>query len=493
MTTRKFVVVYLINQKMEQQIIPKEKRKTIRQELNIEKWPIFTTSTFKGKSREFSREITLGNGDRIKRKVTIGKTQEGEIGVLRIADYKIFNALIKLWEEVGRPSDEDVNFTIHNIAKALKLQWGRSTYKHLHKALEKLKVIPITWEGSFYQKETNITERLVEYFNILDNLTIFERRAGDQLYFTFSRFRLNSKIIGNLLHNYSKPVYLDVILGFKKEISVFIYRHIDLIMADKNLYERRSRELFSDLELGEYKYPSKRKQLLEPVLEELEGAELSTGMISQAKLEKTTDGKDWKVVFRKAKKNVKGKHEKKQEKVNGETNLVIELFNKRYPEKKGTLKEEVAERLIKKHSLDKVMLHISRISNDETVNNPVGLLRTSLEKEWDLKPTQDEIQQKEKQARDEREKGEKARQQREKEEFLKTKSEEERLNRMFFSLSEEEQESMKEEARRKITEEQIENNQQKTNKFLLMDVMVMIRVREMLKGKEELNKSSKYV
>ena len=478
---------------MEQQIIPKEERKIIRQELNIEKWPIFTTSTFKGKSREVSREIILKNGDKAKRKVVVGKTQEGEMGVLRIADYKVFNALIKLWEEVGRPSDKDVNFSIHNVAKTLKLQWGRSTYKHLHKALERLKVIPIIWEDSFYQKETDVTERLVEYFNILDNLTIFERRAGDQVYFTFSRFRLNNRIISNLLHNYSKPVYLDVILKFKKEISVLLYGHIDLIMADKNNYERKTKELFSDLELSDYSRPSARKRLLEPVLNELKGVELSTGIISQAKLEKTVDDKDWKVVFRKSRKGLKLERREKQENENSKAASVIELFNKRFPQKKGTLKGEAIEALVKKYSLDKVMLNISRISNDGTVNNPVGLLRTSLEKEWDLPATKEEIQQQEKQARDEKEKKEREQQQREREEYLKTKVEEERLNKIFFSLSQKEQEGLKEEARQKIITEHMEDSQEKTSKFFLMDIMVMIKVREILREQEELNKSSKNV
>jgi len=39
----------------------------------------------------------------------------------------------------------------------------------------------------------------------------------------------------------------------------------------------------------------------------------------------------------------------------------------------------------------------------------------------------------------------------------------------------------------------MENNQEKTSKFFLMDIMVMIKVREILREQEELNKSSKNV
>lgn len=470
---------------MEKTLIPEEK-KVIRQELNIEKWPLFAPSTYRKKSREITREILLENGNRAARKVTIGKTQQGEMGILRIVDYKIFCGLVGIWEEAGKPKEGKTNFSLHNLAKMLKLQWGRSTYRHIYKALERLKVVPIIWEDSFYQKESDTTERMVRYFNILDDLVIFERRAGDQMYLAFSAFKLNNRIISNLLNNHSKPLYLDEIVKLKKEISVLLYRYIDLVMADKTHFERRTQELFSDLELSEYKYPSKRKQLLTPALKELEGSELSTGMISRADLEKTTDGKDWKVVFRKSKKGLKIEHKGKQENENNKAMLAVELFNKRFPQKKGMLKEEVIEALIKKYSLDKVMLHISRISNGAEVNNPVGLLRTSLEKEWDLPPTQEEIQLQEKQARDEKEKIERERQQKEREEYQKTKEEEERLNKIFFSLSTEEQEKLKEKARQEIIAEHMEDSQEKTSKFFLMDIMVMIKAREILREQESL-------
>ena len=473
---------------MEQQIIPKEKRETIRQELNIEKWPLFATSTYRKKSREITREIMLENGDRAIRKVTIGKINENEVGILRIADYKILCALVKLWEKAGRPADIGVNFALHEISHSLRIDWGGKTYKEIRRALTRLKAIPITWEDSFYQKDTKTTEKIIDYFNILEDLKIFERKRdkAEQPYFAFSIFKLNYRIVSNLLNNYSKPLYLDVILKFKKEISVLLYGHIDLVMADKNLYERKTQQLFGDLELSEYDYPSQRKRLLEPVLEELEGVELTTGILDYAKIEKTTDGKDWKVVFRKSKKGLKIEHKEKQENENNKAVLAVELFNKRFPQKKGMLKEEVIEALIKKYSLDKVMLHISRISNGAAVNNPVGLLRMSLEKEWDLPPTQEEIQLQEKQVRDEKEKIERARQEREREEYLKTKEEEERLNKIFFSLSQEEQEKLKEKARQEIIAEHMEDSQEKTSKFFLMDIMVMIKARAILREQEEL-------
>jgi len=480
---------------MEETIIPKKTKKVVRQELNIEKWPLFAPSTFRGKSREIMREVTLENGDKLTRKVIIGKVNENEVDVLRIADYKVFNVLVKLWEEAGRPVTEKVSFSLYNVSNSLKTTGGGRNYKELRKALGRLRGILITWEDSFYQKETDIIEKMVKYFNILEDLEIFERKKdkANQPYFAFSSFKLNYRIINNLLNNYSKPVYLDVILKFKKEVAILLYGHIDLIMADKNFYERKTRELFGDLELSEYSRPSARKRLLEPALEELEGVELTTGVLSQAKLEKTTDGKDWKVVFRKSRKKPKIEYKKEQRETDNNTGLVIELFNERFPHKRGMLIEDTVEKLIKEYSFDKVMLHISRVSNDKTVNNPAGLLRISLEKNWDLPPTREEIRKQEKKDREEIEKKKREQEQKEKEKYLKEKEEGERLNKVFLSLSSEEQESLKEKARQKIIAEHMENSQEKTSKFFLMDIMVMIKVREILRDQEGLNKSSKNV
>jgi len=473
---------------MENTIIPQEKREVIRQELNIEKWPLFAPSACRKKSREITREVTLENGDKVTRKVTIGKVNENEVDILRIADYKIFNVLIKLWEKTGRPVNEKVNFTLYNVSTSLKTTGGGRNYQELRKALERLRSVPIKWEDSFYRKETDTTEKLVKYFNILEDLEIFERRKekSDQAYFAFSSFKLNYRIIINLLNNYSKPLYLDVILGFEREISVFLYRHLDLIMADKNFYERNTEYLFDDIELSKYKYPSQRKRLLKPALKELEGVELTTGILSQAKLEKTVDGKDWKVVFKKSKKRLQIVHQREEQKEKTKSGLVVEVFNKRFPYHTGTLKEEMAESLIEKHTLDKVVSHISRISNDGTVNNPVGLLRTSLEKKWDLPPAKEEIQQKERQIRDEKERKEREKQERERERFLRTREKQERLKEIFFSLPKEEQERRKEEAKRLIIEQHIDDSQEKVSEFLLIDTVVMFKVMEVLERELEL-------
>jgi hypothetical protein len=88
----------------------------------------------------------------------------------------------------------------------------------------------------------------------------------------------------------------------ESDIAQLLYVYLDLIMADKQRYERRTKELFDDvgLEGTEYRKPSVRKRLLQRALDELWGLTLSTGVISYARLERTKDRKDYKVIFRKA-------------------------------------------------------------------------------------------------------------------------------------------------------------------------------------------------
>lgn len=277
-----------------------QEKVVIRSELNIEKWPIFTTSTYKGKSKEIVRTIKLANGDIEERKVIIGKINNVEVGVFRIFDFKGFCALIKIWERQGRPANRSVYFSVHEIAEILNLTWGGKTYHEIKSMLMRLRKIPIDWVNSFYNRELKQRENLIESFNILSDLKIYEKgRRNGQIALALSSYTFDKRLVGNLLTNYSKPLLLDHILKFKKETSILLYRYLDLVMADKIHFERNSKELIAELDLSQegYPYPAQRKKLLEPVLKEILGAQLSTGIIRKAELVKNKGEVDWKAVF----------------------------------------------------------------------------------------------------------------------------------------------------------------------------------------------------
>ena len=192
-------------------------------------------------------------------------------------------------------------FAIHRIAILLGRSWSGKTHRQIKESLLRLRGLPITWISSFYRKDTDTTEELLELFNILSELRIYERREAGRRTLALSSFKFNDLLLRNLVNNHSKPLHLEVMFHLKNEVSMLLYQRLDLMMAGRTHYERRSQQLIEeDLNLsGNYRYPSYRKRVLEPALEELEGVKLSTGILSYARLRKAKGSSEWKAVFHK--------------------------------------------------------------------------------------------------------------------------------------------------------------------------------------------------
>ena len=274
----------------------------IRSELNIEKWPaIWQPSKSKNRPalRTMEREISL-DGTRIKSRVEVGYTQ---LGTLSTEEQKLLYVLIKLWEDEGKP-DAQVFFSTRGLARMLKKKgWGTNVIEATTKSLRKLRTVPIEWINS-YRDQTKSGEVLVERrpFTILGDLRIVERRQDGAVNSSLGYFKFDDHILRNLQLNYTKPVCIEEFFKLKSEIAQLVYSHVDLMLFDKSRYERRTRELFQDLGLknAEYAHMYERRRALEKGLKELEGIRLSKGSVRSATIEKTKDGKDYKVVFVKA-------------------------------------------------------------------------------------------------------------------------------------------------------------------------------------------------
>jgi hypothetical protein len=273
----------------------------IRPELNLEKWPIWKPAKSKNPPtrKVITREIPLPNGNKIAAEVEVGFTDRGE---LNTEDQKTYYALVKHWEENDRP-DEQTYFSVRQVAKRLGKGWGTNVIDSVTESLFRLRGVLITWTNSYYDASTKETAEVLDTFNILSELKIIKRKKDGVVNREVGYFRFNDFILKNLLANHTKPVLLDTVLGFKSEIAQILYTYLDLILADKTFYERRTRELFEDLNLQgkAYRNLSDRKRTLERAIKELTGAPLTTGRIVSATLEQTADGKDYKIVIRKGK------------------------------------------------------------------------------------------------------------------------------------------------------------------------------------------------
>jgi hypothetical protein len=276
----------------------------VRSELNLEQNSVFTVSTYRKRSREIVIKETAPTGEIIERRAVIGKTAGGiETGVLTTYHFKVYLALIELWEQAGRPINEPVHFTILKIIKRLDLGSSGKNYQDIKRLLRDLRQIPITFQNSFYiPKEAKYTD--LADITILNHLRIYERKKKDtQKTYGYGEFQFDRYILENLINNHTHPLRLDVIKEFKKhkDLAILLYTYLDRCLAFKDKYEITLEKLFDHLDLSQrqIRYPADRKIKLAPVLKELEGKPLSTGVLSYCRIHKTQDGKDYKLVAHK--------------------------------------------------------------------------------------------------------------------------------------------------------------------------------------------------
>ena len=298
----------------------------IRPDLNIEKWSIWQPSKSKlaPSDRVFEREVILPDGSKLTAYVEIGFTGKGTITT---EDQKTYYALVKCWEDEGC-STEFIPISLRELAKLLMKKWGTNVIESLTQSLTRLRVTPIIWRNSYYDSATGETIEELEPFTILSKLKIFRRKKNKGAYHGVGYFQFDEHIITNLSNNHTKPLLFDTAISFKSEIAQLLYPHVDLVMADKYKYERRTKGVCGDLGLqGKmYAYLSGRKRAFEPALAEMEGKPLSTGVLVEATLVKTSDGKDYKVVF--VKKAKRTSRKKSQATVECESALVHELYER---------------------------------------------------------------------------------------------------------------------------------------------------------------------
>ncbi len=283
----------------------------IRPELNLEKWPgIFTPtqSRAKAKTRTFEREKILENGNTILCKVTIKPS--ADFGSLTTEDQKVWYGLLELWERAGRP--EILFFSLRELADVLGKSWGKDIREGLKKSLFRLNEVSFHWINSYFDSTSKKTLEFLNAFHIISDLQVVQLSNNHTINKEQCSCRFGHLLYQNLLNNYTKPTFLNIVLGFKSGVAQLLYKYLELVMHNKTSYERNSKDLLPDLGLEgeEYKYPFSRKRLLEIAIKELnailkdldnkdKGFPIQSGILF-LKLQKTKDDSDWKVVVTKS-------------------------------------------------------------------------------------------------------------------------------------------------------------------------------------------------
>lgn len=287
----------------------KFKKDFVKTEINIERNPIFVTTRFKGNSREIiKRVVNNGNGSEVRPKITIGKIKRDdgevvEVGVLNTSHLKILYGVLKLWAKNLSPTGE-VSFSRNELREIMGGKHGGWVHRRIKQWLFDLFNIPIEWEYSFYDAESGKTLEIVEAFRFFNHVTIYSKgNDPNKLSFQESRVVLNNLVVKNILNKGGKNLRFDVILTLKSEISLLLYRFLDWKMSHQEKLEKDLKDLFEEIGLevtsGKYKYPSGRKQAIKEVIAELEGKNISTGVLRNFSIEPMRDSNDFKLVVEK--------------------------------------------------------------------------------------------------------------------------------------------------------------------------------------------------
>ncbi len=286
---------------------PQPPARRVRSELNLEQWSIWlpSNSNRDPAPRVLTRELEGANGQKVIAEVEIAASRKG---TLTTEDQRTYYALVEHHQRAGKPGNV-VYFSLRGISKSLAKKWGTRTIETLTDSLTRLRANTIVWKNSYYDAATGKAQEELGFFNIITDLKIITAKQDGHTTRAEGYFKLNDAIIANLERNHTKPVLLDVVIGFKSEVAQILYTQLDRILSkDITTYEKRTKELFAELGLEGRKYtqPSGRKQLLEPAIAELQNTPLTNGyLIRVATLERTVDGKDYKLVVKRGRTRLK--------------------------------------------------------------------------------------------------------------------------------------------------------------------------------------------
>jgi hypothetical protein len=281
---------------------------TVKIEINLAKWASFIFAPSETGDRVRQKQWTVLNPETGQK--TIGRITVNTFNgtTLKPYDYKILLGIHSLWWDKQQLTlQQTTPFRLRELAKALGMKWGRGTLEGLKESLIRLKRVHISWIHAFKDIKKGTLAKIEDDFTILDRLRIASKEKltlpltkGKKYELVIGEFRFHEYIENNLRNGGIKPVLFETIKHIHGEISITLYAFLDLVMADKTHWERRTIELLKDdlFVLGKYTKPSDRLRLLQRATDRIQGKPISTGTI-HILFEKTKDGQDYKLVVRK--------------------------------------------------------------------------------------------------------------------------------------------------------------------------------------------------
>lgn len=272
-----------------------------RPELNLAKYAsmIFMSPYAKGtyEIREYDWKVQY-EGEDVTAKITVHPAKD--LKSYTTTTYKVFLALVQIWEQQGRDPRGEIVFSARQLAHLLQWKWAGATGKRIQEQIEILKKCSLSWNWSF--QERGKRKDVVYDMHILGDGTAYRERSTrlkSKRFDAIHKVRFGEFILKNLNQGYTKPINYHTYISIGHETAANLYTHLDLVMANKKIpWRRRAHNLiFKDLKLTGQRYEQKkhRHALLKRLVEELNGKATAYGRLVLT-IESTADREDYNLV-----------------------------------------------------------------------------------------------------------------------------------------------------------------------------------------------------
>jgi len=236
------------------------------------------------------------NGKRVEARATI--LPSAQYGLPTTADQDTYLAILKLATEMYRKHGKVTNPISFTSAEILRIQ-GKSCvsgyhYKELLEQLMRIKTSTIVSEGTVYFAGRKVWAK--DAFNVINRLVLLgtameDGTVADKHYVWFSDWQIE-----NINSNYLLPIDYDSYKQLRNHIAKILVPLLQIWLyasREQGCFEKRYEVICQFLSIRAYQHQSKIKEKLGPSLDEL----TTYGYLSSWRLEKTSDGADYKIVL----------------------------------------------------------------------------------------------------------------------------------------------------------------------------------------------------
>lgn len=281
-----------------------EPSREVRPEYNIGKFAgvIFVSPYAKSvrETRFYSWRIREGN-EQLDASLTVTPLQGHKTPTT--TTLRVYLALIQVWEHQGKPETGVIQFSARQLAAVIGWRWGGAeTAERLFEHLKVLSGTSLSWVLA-YQRADGGLDQLYSDMSILSSADYLKRSSlfQPQKFSAVQRIRFNPDLVENMLKGHVRPLNYEAFRQIANDTTANLYTRIDLYLAKKRKWERRSLPLLRDeLGLGGKRYDHRfnRHAKLKEFVRELNGVELLNGKL-ELTIADTADGEDYKLVARK--------------------------------------------------------------------------------------------------------------------------------------------------------------------------------------------------